>query len=91
MGTDLTYWLALILMFPIGAIVGGAVVFFSRRMIINRQLRVAQRKAARTVAEARIESKEVLREAKVEAEKIKSVAEAEHRERRWFASSAAPA
>ena len=51
-------------------------------MVINRQLRIAQRKAARMVAEARDEAKDVLSEAKEEAEKIKSAAEAEYRERR---------
>jgi len=75
-------YVALISVFVIGVIGGGAVVFFSRRMIINRQLRIAQRKATRIVAEAGLESKDVLREAKTEADKIKSVNEAEYRERR---------
>ena len=76
------FYTALVSIFVIGVIFGGMAVFFFRRMVINRQLRIAQRKAVRAVAEARIESKEVLREAKGEAEKIKSAAEAEHRERR---------
>ncbi len=76
------FYTALVSIFVIGVIFGGMAVFFFRRMVINRQLRVAQRKAARMVAEARIESKDVLHEAKEEAEKIKSVAEAEYRERR---------
>ncbi len=76
------FYVALVSIFVIGVIFGGMSVFFLRRMMINRQLRAAQRKAARTVAEARIESKEVLREAKEEAERTKSVAEAEYRERR---------
>ena len=33
--------------FIIGTVLGGAIVFFWRRMAINRQLRAAQRKAAR--------------------------------------------
>ncbi len=82
MGIEFYYYIALVSIFVIGVIFGGMAVFFFRRMVINRQLRIAQRKAARTVAEAKIESKEVLREAKEEVEKIKSVAEAEHRERR---------
>ena len=49
-------YLALIMAFLIGMIGGGAIVFFFRRMVINRQLRTAQRKAARTVAEARLEA-----------------------------------
>jgi len=69
-------------MFVIGAILGGMVIFFFRRMAVNRQLRTAQRKAARMVAEARLEAKDTLREAKEETEKIKTTAEAEYRERR---------
>jgi len=76
------YVVALISIFVIGIIGGGAIVFFFRRIAINRQLRVAQRKAARTVAEARVESKDVLREAKEEAGKLKSTADTEYRERR---------
>ncbi|MDP2729346.1 MAG: ribonuclease Y [Dehalococcoidales bacterium] len=73
---------ALISMFFIGLVFGGLIVFFFRRMAINRQLRNAQRKAARTVAEARDEAKETLHEAKVEADRIKSTAEAEIRQQR---------
>ncbi len=76
------YIVALISIFVIGVICGGMVVFLFRRMVINRQLRTAQRKAARTVAEARNEAKEVANEAKVDAEKIKSTAGVEYRERR---------
>ena len=76
------FYTALVSILVIGIIFGGAIVFFFRRMAINRQLRIAQRKAARTVAEARLEAKNVLQEAKGEAEKVKSAAEAEHRERR---------
>ncbi|MFC1940974.1 ribonuclease Y [Chloroflexota bacterium] len=76
------YIIALISIFVIGIIGGGMAVFFGRRMVVNRQLRTAQRKAAKTVAEARIEAKDVLQEAKQEANKIKTAAEAEQRERR---------
>jgi len=83
MGVEFSiYVVALISMFFIGMIGGGAVVFFFRRMVINRQLRTAQRKAARTVAEARLEAKDVVNEAKEEAEKVKATSEAEYRERR---------
>ena len=51
-------------------------------MAINRQLRNAQRKAARTVAEARDESKDILKEAKEEIERNKAKNETELRERR---------
>ncbi|MBI4181205.1 MAG: DUF3552 domain-containing protein, partial [Chloroflexi bacterium] len=76
------YLIALISIFVIGFIGGGAVVFFFRRMAITHQLRVAQRKATRTESEARLEAKEILAEAKKEAEKTKSITEAEYRERR---------
>ncbi|MBI4283024.1 MAG: ribonuclease Y, partial [Chloroflexi bacterium] len=79
---NIIYYLAIIMAFIIGVIAGGAIVFFVRRMVINHQLRVAQRKATRTIAEARLEAKDVLSEAKEEAEKAKAAAEAEYRERR---------
>jgi len=75
-------YITLVSMFVIGIIAGGVVVFFARRMLINRQIRIAERRAARMVAEARLESKNVLSEAKQEAEKTKSAAEADYRERR---------
>ncbi|MCJ7743423.1 MAG: ribonuclease Y, partial [Dehalococcoidales bacterium] len=75
-------YIALIAMFVIGVIAGGLIVFFFRRMAVNRQLRAAQRKAARTVAEAREEAKRVLNEAKVESDKVKAAAEGEARQRR---------
>ncbi|MFC1987369.1 ribonuclease Y [Chloroflexota bacterium] len=82
METGIIYYVALVSIFAIGIIAGGAAVFFSRQGVINRQLRAAQRKAARTVAEARIEAKSVLQEAKEETDKVKSTSEAEYRERR---------
>ena len=57
-------YVALVSIFFIGLIFGGVIVFFFRRMALLRQLRTAQRKAARMVAEARDEAKEVLNEAK---------------------------
>jgi len=76
------YYVALVSIFFIGLIAGGMAVFFSRKMIINRQLRTAQRKAARIVAEARVEAKDALHEAKEDAEKAKVTAEAAYKERR---------
>jgi len=76
------FYVALVSIFVIGVIGGGAIVFFYRRWVINRQLRAAQRKAAKMVSEARAESQNVLRESKEEAEKVKLTAEAEYRERR---------
>ncbi|HEY94096.1 MAG TPA: ribonuclease Y [Dehalococcoidia bacterium] len=75
-------YVALVSMFFIGLVFGGIIVFFFRRMAVNRQLRNAQRKAARTVAEARDESKDILREAKEEIERNKAKSETELRERR---------
>jgi len=76
------YYVALVSIFFIGIIGGGVVVFFARRMLINRQIRIAERKAARMIAESRIESRDILSEAKQEAEKMKSAADADYRERR---------
>ena len=75
-------YLAIFSSFIIGIVLGGFGVFFSRRFLINRQMRVAERKAARVVAEARTESKTIVQEARGEAEKIRSTAESEYRERR---------
>ena len=80
MGLDVV--LAIFFSFIIGVIFGGMAAFLSRRVMINRQMRIAERKAARLVAEARLEAKGVLYETKHEAEKVKSLAEAEYRERR---------
>lgn len=80
---NLIYYVALGSIFFIGLIAGGAIIFFARRMMINRQLRVAQRKASRTVAEANDQAKELLREARVEIEKAQHAAnENEARQRR---------
>ncbi len=83
MGTVGTvYYIALVSIFVIGVIAGGMAIFFSRQMIITRQLRIAQRKAARTIAEAKLEAKNMLQESNAKAEKGKSAAEADYRERR---------
>jgi len=82
MTVEFIYYIAIVAIFVIGVIAGGLIVFFFRRMAINRQLRNAQRRAARMVAEARDEAEKVLRETRGEAEKIRSQAEAESRERR---------
>jgi ribonucrease Y len=78
----LIYYVALAAIFFIGLIAGGAVVFFFRRMAINRQLRVAQRKASRTVSDASDEGKEIIKEARAEADKARAAAENEARQRR---------
>jgi len=69
-------------MFVIGVILGGVAVFLFRMTMVNRQLRIAERKADRIVAEAESKSKDMLREAKQEADKARAAAGAEYRERR---------
>jgi ribonucrease Y len=76
------YYIALVMTFVIGLIAGGAIIYFFRRMSLQRQLRNAQRRAARMVTDSRDEAKEIVREAKEEAEKTKAAAENENRQRR---------
>jgi len=68
--------------FIIGVVFGGMAAFLLARVWISRQIRIAERKAARVIVEAKNESKNILREAREEAGKIKSVSETEYRERR---------
>ena len=75
------YWIALGSVLFIGLIIGGVIVFFFRNMSITRQLRLAQRKAARTIAEAKDETKVLITDARQEADKIKASAENEYRQR----------
>ena len=81
-GIDGMAILAIGFSFIIGIVFGGMATFLFRRMMLNRQLRIAQRKASRIVAEAMVESKNALNEAKQESEKIKAAADTEYRERR---------
>jgi len=74
--------IALFFIFIIGVVLGGMAAFLSRRLIFNRQLRIAERKAAKMVAEARNESKDILQEAQEEAKRIKGSADSDYRERR---------
>ncbi|HEX74418.1 MAG TPA: ribonuclease Y [Dehalococcoidia bacterium] len=80
MGIDVV--LAIAFSFIIGVVFGGMAAFLFRRVMINRQMRIAERKANKMLAEARAESNDILREARQETEKIKSGVEAEYRERR---------
>ncbi|OGO19635.1 MAG: ribonuclease Y [Chloroflexi bacterium RBG_16_50_11] len=68
--------------FIIGLIFGGVGFFLSRRVIFNRQIRVAERKAVKMVSEARNEAKNVLQEAQNESKRIKTAADNDIRERR---------
>ena len=74
--------LAIAMAFVIGVVLGGILIYTWRRFSINRQLRNAQRKAARELTEARDEAREILREAKGEVDKNRAAAERELRERR---------
>jgi ribonuclease Y len=74
--------LAIFFAFVIGAIFGAMAAFLSRRIVFNRQLRLAERKAAKMVAEARNESRNILHEAQEESKRLKSSTDAEYRERR---------
>ena len=74
--------LAVFFSFIIGAIFGGMAIFISKGVVFNRQLRSAQKDAESTLAEARLEAKDILHEAKQEADKTKSGNDAEIRERR---------
>ncbi len=78
----LVYYVALAAIFFIGLVVGGVVVFFVRRMALTRQLRVAQRKALRTVSDAHEEAKEIIREGRAEIDKGRAAAEVDARQRR---------
>jgi ribonuclease Y len=80
MGIDTV--LAIFFSFVIGVIFGGMAAFLARRGMVNRQIRIAERKAAKITSEATEEAKRVLREANSEAGKIKETAGAEYRERR---------
>jgi ribonuclease Y len=74
--------LAIFFGFVIGVIFGGMLLLVSRRIIFNRQLRIAERKAAKMVAEARNESKDIMQQAEEEAKRIKTTADGDYRERR---------
>ena len=58
--------LAIFFGFIIGVVFGGMAMLLSRGMMANRQIRIAQKKAAKIVAEAGLQSKDVLNEAKEE-------------------------
>jgi len=74
--------LVILFSFIIGVIFGGMAAFLSRRVMFNRQMHIAEKKAARMVGNARDESQNLLHQAGEEADKIKSVADVEYRERR---------
>jgi ribonuclease Y len=77
-----TALLAIFFAFVIGAAFGGMAIFIYRGMMATRQLRIAQRKAVKTVGDAQMEAKDIVHEAKEEASKIKTAANNEVKDRR---------
>ena len=75
-------YIAIFFSFVIGAILGVAGAFMSRRVIFNRQIRVAERKAVKMVSEARNEAKNILQEAQNESKRLKTTTDSDYRERR---------
>ena len=74
--------LSIFFSFIIGVVFGAMGTFLTRRVMLTRQMRIAERKASRILTDAKIESKDMLRDARVEADKAKQVTETEIRERR---------
>ena len=68
--------------FIIGVVLGAMATFLSRRVMMDRQIRIAQRKAVRMATVASNEAKQVLDKAREEASKIKETADTDYRERR---------
>jgi len=68
--------------FLIGGVAGAAAMFLFRRTVISRQLHAAEKTATKLKADAEFKAKDILREAKVEVDNIRSGAEKEQRERR---------
>jgi len=82
MGLGLDVVLAIFMSFVIGAIFGTMGAFLSRRILFNRQIRIAERKAAKMVAEARNEAKAIQSDTQDEARKLRVTADTEYRDRR---------
>ena len=68
--------------FIIGIALGAMAAYVTRRVVMDRQIRIAQRKVTRMLTEARNEAKDVVAESRTEADKIRSNADAEYRSRR---------
>jgi ribonuclease Y len=68
--------------FIIGIVLGLGVYHFTRGGVVGRQLRIAQRKAARIETEARMLAKKATDDARQESERIKLAAEADLRQKR---------
>ena len=81
MDAALTY-IAIVFAFIIGLIVGVVGLFLFRRVLFNRQMRIAERKAVKMVSVARNEAKEIMQDAQNEVKRNKTTTENEIRERR---------
>jgi len=68
--------------FLIGGAAGALGMFLFRRTMVTRQMHAAEKAASKMKVDAEVRAREVLREAKVEADKFKSGVEKEYRERR---------
>ena len=82
MGLDLIVILAIFFAFVIGVVFGGMAAFIFRRVMFNRQIRIAERRAAKMLAEAGDEARVVMSNAQEEAKRTKATVDAEYRERR---------
>jgi ribonuclease Y len=76
------YYIAILFAFLIGCILGVVVLFIWWRTKASRQLRFAERKAAKMVADSRNEAKEITQKSQDEANRLKTAAENDYRERR---------
>jgi len=79
--TGLTY-IAIAFSFIIGLVFGIVGLFIFRRVLFDRQIRIAERKAVKITADAKIEAKTALEDAQNESKRIKTNAENDYRERR---------
>ncbi len=82
MQMDVIVIVAIFFAFVIGVVFGGMAAFIFRRVMFSRQMRIAERKAARLLGEARDEARALVAEAQQEAKKARTVVDAEYRERR---------
>jgi ribonuclease Y len=79
--TGLTY-IAIAFSFIIGLVFGIVGLFIFRRVLFDRQIRIAERKAVKITADAKLEAKTALEDAQNESKRIKTNAENDYRERR---------
>jgi ribonucrease Y len=68
--------------FIIGLIVGVVALFFFRRVLFTRQVRIAERKAVKMVSDARNEAKDLLQQAQEEIKRNRAAADNDYRERK---------